>query len=130
LSALAKNGIITPDTIIENEEGKQGKAGKVSGLMFPESATPKSTLPVEPNPSIAAHSVADNPFSEPAPLASNFVNKVIANAKITASTTVKQVAIRKLQSIDLRAAFLKLGNAVFTQQFGKDKFAELYQAME
>ncbi|GHT14266.1 hypothetical protein FACS1894170_11130 [Planctomycetales bacterium] len=35
LKQLAKNGAITPETIVENEEGNTGKAGKVQGLEFP-----------------------------------------------------------------------------------------------
>ena len=36
LKELAKDGLITPDTIVENEEGKSAPAGKVKGLVFAE----------------------------------------------------------------------------------------------
>ncbi|GHT20807.1 hypothetical protein FACS189419_00630 [Planctomycetales bacterium] len=64
LKQLALDGTVTPDTLIENEEGKQGKAGKVNGLTFPEPPTPKSTIvpPAEPNPFTGAMPAVDNPF--------------------------------------------------------------------
>ena len=34
LKGLAKAGLITPETVVENEEGKKAKAGKVKGLTF------------------------------------------------------------------------------------------------
>jgi len=36
LKGLAKAGLITPDTIVETEEGKTARAGKVKGLAFSE----------------------------------------------------------------------------------------------
>jgi len=36
LKGLAKAGVINPDTIIETEEGKKARAGKVKGLTFLE----------------------------------------------------------------------------------------------
>jgi len=36
LKELAKEGLITPDTIVENEEGKTARAGRVKGLVFAE----------------------------------------------------------------------------------------------
>ena len=46
LKGLAKNGHVTPETIVETEEGKQAPAGKVKGLTFgavlqPETVQPK-----------------------------------------------------------------------------------------
>jgi len=40
LQELAETGKITPDTLIENEEGKTSLAGKVRGLSFPETVAP------------------------------------------------------------------------------------------
>ena len=34
LKGLAKQGLITPETIVENEEGKRSRAGKVKGFTF------------------------------------------------------------------------------------------------
>ena len=46
IKALVSSGIITPETIIENEAGKKCQASKVNGLVFnvqvPETATPPS----------------------------------------------------------------------------------------
>jgi len=36
LKGLAKAGLITPETIVETEEGKTARAGKVKGLTFPD----------------------------------------------------------------------------------------------
>ncbi|MDR1960416.1 MAG: DUF805 domain-containing protein [Planctomycetaceae bacterium] len=36
LKALAANGMITPETMLESEDGRTGKAGKLNGLSFPE----------------------------------------------------------------------------------------------
>ena len=49
LKGLAKTGKITPETIVETEEGKRAVAGKVKGLTFvvPE-ATPSKPIPNEP----------------------------------------------------------------------------------
>jgi len=35
LKGLAKAGQITPETVIETEDGKKARAGKVKGLTFP-----------------------------------------------------------------------------------------------
>lgn len=44
LKTLAQQGLITPETIIENGNGRSIVAGKVNGLSFPESSiTPEST---------------------------------------------------------------------------------------
>jgi hypothetical protein len=48
LKGLAKAGVITPDTIVETEEGKSAPARKVKGLTFQEPAS------------------SFNPFTEPA----------------------------------------------------------------
>lgn len=38
IKALASSGIITRETIIENEDGKKCPASKVNGLVFDESS--------------------------------------------------------------------------------------------
>ena len=73
LKGLAKAGMITPDTIVETEEGKTAPARKVKGLTFVKStpAQPALTPPsvatesygVAPPPS---PSVAPNPFAQSA----------------------------------------------------------------
>jgi hypothetical protein len=49
LKGLAKTGRITPDTIVETEEGKTAPARKVKGLTFIETVPPE-TFPVKPEP--------------------------------------------------------------------------------
>jgi hypothetical protein len=78
LKGLAKTGMITPDTMVETEEGKTAPARKVKGLTFiaavqsetspsAESETYDSvSLPsasAEPNPFAAAPSVEASPFA-------------------------------------------------------------------
>ena len=53
LKGLAKAGRITPDTIVETEDGKTAPAGKVKGLTFVTTEQPKPS-PVAPSPSPAA----------------------------------------------------------------------------
>ena len=95
LKWLAKNGKITPETIIETEDGKTAPARKIKGLTFGESALPTSatsdqseiyglssppkplaesnpfaaTLPSVDDPFAVASPVAENPFSIPQPFA-------------------------------------------------------------
>ena len=45
LKGLAKAGRITPETIVETEEGKTAPARKVKGLTFGEPAQSESTTP-------------------------------------------------------------------------------------
>jgi hypothetical protein len=70
LKWLAKNGKITPETVVETEEGKTAPAGKVKGLTFVATVQPKTslpTLPVEQNPSTAIPPVPPNPFTATIP---------------------------------------------------------------
>ena len=50
LKGLAKAGLITPDTIVETEEGKSAPARKIKGLTFSNSAQPESVTSDETNP--------------------------------------------------------------------------------
>ena len=75
LKGLAKAGTITPDTIVETEDGKKARAGKVKGLKFAESestresATQDTELPDEPDAFNLATSIPIPPTSQPAPTA-------------------------------------------------------------
>ena len=44
LKGFAKAGLITPETIVETEDGKKARAGKVKGLTFPELSVETSLL--------------------------------------------------------------------------------------
>jgi len=71
LKGLAKAGMITPETIVENEEGKKARAGKVRGLTFAISVPSETTPPLESESYGLAQppkpSVATNPFTAPKP---------------------------------------------------------------
>jgi len=45
LKSLAQSGHITPETVIETDNGKTAKAGKVQGLMFVETKQPVAVQP-------------------------------------------------------------------------------------
>ena len=74
LKGLAKVGRITPDTMVETEEGKTAPARRVKGLTFiaaqPQAAPPPP--PVAPNPFTAIPPpVAANPFTAAPPVPAN-----------------------------------------------------------
>ena len=77
LKGLAKAGVITPDTVVETEEGKTAPARKVKGLTFgeptqPEMVTSESTTPAtvstdESNPFNISASIPIEQPPQPAP---------------------------------------------------------------
>ena len=78
LKQLAAQGIITPETWIENEEKTALRAGQAANLVFPETVydmgtgtPPKSDSFVEPNPFTAPMPVEPNPFTLPMPTEPN-----------------------------------------------------------
>ena len=50
LKQLTRQGIITPDTFIEDPTGRTGLAKDVKGLKFPETVSPEPVLSVDSNP--------------------------------------------------------------------------------
>lgn len=66
LKAFAKNGKISPDTMVETEDGKTAPAGNVKGLTF---AVATSIEPVRPeiNPRTASAPVTKNPVTATIP---------------------------------------------------------------
>ena len=46
LKALAQQGVISPETVIENQNGRSAKAGQVNGLEFPLPVTPAPPAPI------------------------------------------------------------------------------------
>ena len=52
LKGLAKAGMITPDTLVETEEGKSAPARKVKGLTFVAAAQPKTVAPKSATPEV------------------------------------------------------------------------------
>jgi hypothetical protein len=86
LKGLCKTGRITPETIIETEDGRKVPAGKVKGLTF---AVPEVAPPPEPSPFAAPLPVvaepADNPFTVAAPVAS----RVAPQGRITPTTPLE-----------------------------------------
>jgi len=102
LKGLAKAGMITPDTIVETEDGKKARAGKVQGLTFIAPSTPaQDTSLLPPNEVNVAPSVEEdayglapppevNPFTTSMPIA---VSTPVAAPPPTASTVpMPQVA--------------------------------------
>lgn len=96
LKSLARQGLITPETKIENANGRSAIAGSVNGLEFPASTTPTApippaivppsvnggvygmseprpfvTPPVETNPFVSSPTEAANPFSAALPVSEN-----------------------------------------------------------
>ena len=69
----ARLGMITPDTIIENEAGKQAPAGKVNGLTFAEPFKPAGLSPADFGAMYLADSaypnITDGQGSQPTPQA-------------------------------------------------------------
>jgi hypothetical protein len=67
LKGLAKAGSITPETIVETENGKTATAGKVKGLTFidtPQSqSVPPQIVPSESSSIVLPPSTAPNPFT-------------------------------------------------------------------
>jgi hypothetical protein len=52
LQALAQQRIVTPDTVVETDEGKRGQAGQIKNFQFPETDSPVLP-PVQPPQSVA-----------------------------------------------------------------------------
>lgn len=74
LKSLAAQGMITPETMIENSNGRSSLAGNVNGLTFPKAATENEVYgmsasepmqPVGPSPFSLSSPAADNPFAAP-----------------------------------------------------------------
>jgi hypothetical protein len=62
LKALAMEGVITPETKVENQGGRSALAGKVNGLTFPD------TIPPTPNqPNAPAEPDTSQPNAPPVP---------------------------------------------------------------
>jgi len=70
LKWLAKNGKITPETMVETEDGKTAPARKVKGLTFTTTAQPETPPSGEPNP-FSAPPPLDNPFTGVPPVSDN-----------------------------------------------------------
>ena len=78
LKQLAAQGIITPETWIENEEKTALRAGQAANLVFEtvymdtmDTPPPQSDSFVEPNPFTAPMPVEPNPFTLPMPTEPN-----------------------------------------------------------
>jgi len=69
LKGLAQEGQITPETIIESEEGMTSPARQMKSLTFDTAASQETTPPAQ-NP-FTASVPDDNPFSAPAPAVAN-----------------------------------------------------------
>ena len=85
LKALAMQGVVTPETVIENGNGRSTVAAKVNGLTFPETATA-----IAPNPFSLAPSppVSDNPFvNSPSPFKPSPTGQSLFTQPVSATAT-------------------------------------------
>jgi len=127
LKALAKEGLITPETIVETEEGKRARARKVKGLNFADTLSieeddippvteetydiaPPPTEPVSPL-SVPVPPVEASPFTVPVPTEPSLsttekIRRFISTATKTLREKVSDITDR--QWIDF-AVFLALG---------------------
>jgi DNA-directed RNA polymerase subunit RPC12/RpoP len=73
LKGLAREGLITPETLVETSDGKTGRAGKVKGLTFPEapSTDVDSHSAVEPASPARSDPVAQTSVPIPPPIQVN-----------------------------------------------------------
>jgi hypothetical protein len=69
LKGLAKAGRITPETVVETEEGKTAPARKVKGLTFGEATQPEK--PPAPSPAPSLPSASPNPFTAIPPVSAS-----------------------------------------------------------
>ena len=86
LKALAEQGVITPETVIENENGKSAPAIKVKGLTF-VAVSPPITQPVQMPvpPVVPSPRVEPNPFTAAPPKA------VVPSEPLETDTVQKEV---------------------------------------
>ena len=92
LKLLAENGHITPETIIENENGKQAPAGKVKGLTFAETLPGwiyEPALPTAPQSSVPVPPIEADPFTAPVPVERNPFTAAAQPVKADSLTTAK-----------------------------------------
>ena len=110
LKELAKTGLITPETIIETENGKSAPARKVKGLTFGVALAPdlvpdtevyglsKPKPPVEVNPftvatPVASKPIEDNPFTAAPLVGVNSYATATPIEQLTATPLVSRWAI-------------------------------------
>ena len=87
LKQLTLQGVITPETFIEDPTGRTGLAKDVKGLKFPEATLPEPTLSVESNPFITpapfvptAQTVPMPPVAaQPPPSVANSTGRILAS---------------------------------------------------
>jgi len=92
LKTLAQQGMITPETIIENEGGKSLPAGKVKGLTFPETTS----------------SPAQNPFSTTHP--------PVVQATQTASAAYPPAKVKRFFPLVGSELWIKVGRKYSTEE--------------
>jgi hypothetical protein len=93
LSAFAKNGTVTPETVVENEQGKKGKAGQVQGLEFPQQSVPS----VSPKPA-ANFYYYDKNGTRFGPVPSAVLKQLAENGVITPDTIIENEAGNTLKA--------------------------------
>jgi hypothetical protein len=92
LKWLAKNGKITPETIVETEEGKTARAGKVKGLTFIAPSTPaQDTSLLPPNEVNVAPSDTEESYGLSSPPEPRTLTPSISEVVSTPTTTPPEV---------------------------------------
>jgi len=86
LKQLVRQGIITPETFIEDPTGRTGLAKDVKGLTFPDTTSPEPTLSAESSPFTTpvplpqvAQTVPIFPIAPPLPSADNPFGRILAS---------------------------------------------------
>jgi len=105
LKRLAENGHITPNTIIEDQAGKQAPAGKVKGLTFAETVPDwiyEPALPIASKSSVPAPPVEANPFTAPVPVERNPFTAAVPPPVKADSFTTEEIR-QALREADRRA---------------------------
>jgi len=105
LKGLAKQDIITPETIIETEEGKTVPARKVKGLTFVEAVSTETSPPAVPaEPKITTWFYIDGNGKKQGPVTGGKLKGLAKTGMITPDTVVeaesgKTVTARKIKGL-------------------------------
>ena len=120
LKGLAKAGLITPETVVETEEGKTAPARKVKGLTFtiptppieseiygvsqpkspPEPSPFTSSMPKATRTPVVVPAATSNPFTAPSPFVAKTIDSPftatmpVANQAMPQDVPVSGVAVR------------------------------------
>ena len=109
LKGLAKQGIITPETVVETEGGKTAPARKVKGLTFVETVTETSATDAPAEPKITTWFYFDGNGQKQGPVTGGELKGLAKTGMITPDTIVvaesgKTVPAREVKGLTFIAA--------------------------